>query len=146
MSDSGKKAIIALCGARSFFGEACLGDYRMRLATMVVECESTIVRFDLPLVNRALAGDPKFGRLMLSFIAGRSERMEEKIVDFIVASSEMRLARLLLLLAEAARAVPAKQELLACIVGTTRSRVNSFMMKFRKLERIPIVFMHSLHA
>jgi CRP-like cAMP-binding protein len=99
----------------------------------VAERDSKIARFDIALVNRAIETDAKFSRLLMFFIVGRSERLRERLVNFVLYSSEKRLARLLLTLAnDVSGAIPSDQNTLAMMVGTTRPRINTFMNKFRK--------------
>ena len=136
-SEFGKEALIALLGDHDFFGEGSLDGHLLRKSTLVAERDSKIARFDLTLVNRAFDTDAKFSRFLMLFIVGRSERLKEKLVDFIFHSSEKRLAQLLLTLAnDPSETIPSNQNTLAMMIGTTRSRVNLFMNKFRKLGYI----------
>jgi CRP-like cAMP-binding protein len=140
VSSQGKEAVIALLGGGDFFGEGCLAGQikRMSTATAMTDCET--VRLDKLEMVRVLRDEPVFAELFLHHLLSRNIRIEEDLVDQLFNSSEKRLARVLLLLANFGKAgktepVVAKmsQEMLAEIVGTTRARVNFFMNKFRKL-------------
>jgi CRP-like cAMP-binding protein len=140
VSSQGKEAVIALLGGGDFFGEGCLAGQikRMSTATAMTDCET--VRLDKTEMVRVLRDEPVFAELFLHHLLSRNIRIEEDLVDQLFNSSEKRLARVLLLLANFGKAektepVVAKmsQEMLAEIVGTTRARVNFFMNKFRKL-------------
>jgi CRP-like cAMP-binding protein len=140
VSSQGKEAVIALLAGGDFFGEGCLAGQikRMSTATAMTDCET--VRLDKLEMVRVLRDEPVFAELFLHHLLSRNIRIEEDLVDQLFNSSEKRLARVLLLLANFGKAgktepVVAKmsQEMLAEIVGTTRARVNFFMNKFRKL-------------
>jgi CRP/FNR family cyclic AMP-dependent transcriptional regulator len=140
VSNQGKEAVIALLAGGDFFGEGCLAGQirRMSTATAMTDCET--VRLDKVEMVRVLHDEPVFAELFLHHLLSRNIRIEEDLVDQLFNSSEKRLARVLLLLANFGKAgktepVIAKisQEMLAEIVGTTRARVNFFMNKFRKL-------------
>ena len=140
VSSQGKEAVIALLAGGDFFGEGCLAGQikRMSTATAMTDCET--VRLDKTEMVRVLRDEPVFAELFLHHLLSRNIRIEEDLVDQLFNSSEKRLARVLLLLANFGKAgktepVVAKmsQEMLAEIVGTTRARVNFFMNKFRKL-------------
>ena len=140
LSPQGKQAVIALLGPGDFFGEGCLAGQPVRMATAIALMECSIVRLAKPTMIQALQRDSVFAGLFTTYLLSRNIRMEEDLVDQLFNSSEKRLARTLLLLArygqpEAShRALPrVSQETLAEMVGTTRSRVNFFMNKFRKL-------------
>jgi CRP/FNR family transcriptional regulator, cyclic AMP receptor protein len=139
-SDQGKEAVVALHGKGDFFGEGCLNGQSLRLATVAAMTDCTIMRLDKAAMVRVLHDEPKFSELFLAYILVRNARVEEDLVDQLFNSSEKRLARVLLLLANFGKEgkpepVIAKmsQETLAEMVGTTRSRVSVFMNKFRKL-------------
>ena len=136
----GKEAVVALHEKGDFFGEGCLTGHSRRLATVTAITESEIMRLDKATMVRALHDQPKFSELFISHLLARNVRVEADLVDQLFNSSEKRLARLLLLMANfgkegGAQPVIAKvsQEILAEMVGTTRSRVSFFMNKFRKL-------------
>ena len=140
VSEQGKEAVVALHGSGDFFGEGCLTGQPLRLATVSAITESVVMRLDKAAMVRVLRDEPKFSEMFMSFLLARNARVEEDLVDQLFNSSEKRLARLLLLLANFGKEgkpepVIAKisQETLAEMVGTTRSRVSTFMNKFRKL-------------
>ena len=140
VSQRGKEAVIALMDAGSFFGEGCLAGKLVRLTSATVVDESTIVRIDKQVMIHVLEHEPTFSSMFLEYILARNLRIQEDLVDQLFNSSEKRLARILLLLAHFGKEgkpepVIAKvsQEMLAEMIGTTRSRVNFFMNKFRKL-------------
>ncbi|WP_426613824.1 Crp/Fnr family transcriptional regulator [Bradyrhizobium sp. McL0616] len=140
VSDEGKEAVVALQGNGDFFGEGCLTGQPLRLASVSAITESVILRLDKAAMVRILQTEPKFSEMFMSFLLARNARVEEDLVDQLFNSSEKRLARLLLLMANFGKEgkpmpVIAKisQETLAEMVGTTRSRVSTFMNKFRKL-------------
>ena len=140
LSHAGKEAVIAVLDARHFFGEGCLAGqlHRMSTASAMAACTVFVVQKDD--MVRHLHAAPAFADRFLTHMLTRNIRIEEDLIDQLFNSSEKRLARTLLLLArygepEAShRALPrVSQEMLAEMVGTTRSRVNFFMNKFRKL-------------
>jgi CRP/FNR family transcriptional regulator, cyclic AMP receptor protein len=140
ISEMGKEAVVALHGNGDFFGEGCLTGQPVRLATVVAMTKCVIMRLDKAAIVRALRDEPKFTEVFMSYLLTRKARVEEDLVDQLFNSSEKRLARALLLMANFGKEgkpqpVIAKisQETLAEIVGTTRSRVNAFMNKFRQL-------------
>jgi CRP-like cAMP-binding protein len=140
VSDQGKEAVVAILGADEFCGEGCLAGQPRRIATMTAMTECRIMRLQKASVIRVLHDEPGFSELFISHILARTIRVEEDLVDQLFNSSEKRLARLLLLLANFGKegrpeAVIAKisQETLAEMIGTTRSRVSFFMNKFRRL-------------
>src|SRR6478672_8169372 len=140
LSHSGKEAVVAVLEAGHFFGEGCLASQHQRMATATAMAPSTILTVDKEEMVRQLHLRPAFSDRFLTHMLTRNIRIEEDLVDQLFNSTEKRLARTLLLLArygepEAShRALPrVSQELLAEMVGTTRSRVNFFMNKFRKL-------------
>ena len=140
VSQRGKEAVIALMDAGSFFGEGCLAGKLVRLTSATVVDESTIVRIDKQVMMQVLENEPAFSSMFLEYVLARNLRIQEDLVDQLFNSSEKRLARVLLLLAHFGKEgkpepVIAKvsQEMLAEMIGTTRSRVNFFMNKFRKL-------------
>jgi CRP/FNR family transcriptional regulator, cyclic AMP receptor protein len=140
ISELGKEAVVALHGKGDFFGEGCLNGQPLRLATAVAMTECVIMRLDKAAVVRVLHDEPKFSEAFVSFLLARNARVEEDLVDQLFNSSEKRLARVLLLMANFGKEgkpepiIPKiSQETLAQIVGTTRSQVSTFMNKFRQL-------------
>jgi CRP-like cAMP-binding protein len=140
VSGGGKEAVIAVLEARSFFGEGCLAGQPKRMATATAMGRCTVLTIGRTEMARQLHERPVFADRFLSHMLERNIRIEEDLVDQLFNSSEKRLARTLLLLARYGdedvpqRVLPKlSQELLAEMVGTTRSRVNFFMNKFRKL-------------
>jgi CRP/FNR family transcriptional regulator, cyclic AMP receptor protein len=140
VSAAGKEAVIAVLEAGYFFGEGCLASQPLRMATATAMARCTIISVEKPDMVRELHARPAFADRFLTHMLMRNIRIEEDLIDQLFNSSEKRLARTLLLLArygepEAShRTLPkVSQETLAEMVGTTRSRVNFFMNKFRKL-------------
>jgi CRP-like cAMP-binding protein len=140
LSRQGKQAVIALLGPGSFFGEGCLAGQPLRMSTATSTTDSSIVLVPKAAMLRALHEDAEFSEMFTTYLLSRNIRIEEDLVDQLFNSSEKRLARILLLLANFGkegrpeRVVPkVSQETLAEMVGTTRSRVSFFMNKFRKL-------------
>jgi len=140
LSHAGKEAVIAVLEPGHFFGEGCLASQPRRMATATAMARSAIVSVEKPDMVRQLHARPAFADRFLTHMLTRDIRIEEDLIDQLFDSSEKRLARTLLLLArygepEAShRSLPrVSQETLAEMVGTTRSRVNFFMNKFRKL-------------
>jgi CRP/FNR family transcriptional regulator, cyclic AMP receptor protein len=139
VSQQGKEAVVAILGAGDFFGEGCLAGQAMRMSSAATITECSIMRLEKTSVVRLLHGEPSFSELFLRYLLSRNIRIEEDLVDQLFNSSEKRLARVLLLMANfgkegKAEPVPKiSQETLAEIVGTTRSRVSFFMNRFRKL-------------
>ncbi len=140
LSHAGKEAVVAVLEGGHFFGEGCLAGQAQRIATATAMSPSTVLAVEKQDMVRQLHAHPVFADRFLSHMLTRNIRIEEDLIDQLFNSSEKRLARTLLLLArygepEAShRTLPkVSQELLAEMVGTTRSRVNFFMNKFRKL-------------
>ena len=139
VSEQGREAVIAMLGADEFFGEGCLAGQAQRIATVTAMTNSIIARLEKSAIIQVIHREPAFSELFIAHLLGRSIRVEADLVDQLFNSSEKRLARLLLLLAnfgkEAPEPIIAKisQETLAEMIGTTRSRVSFFMNKFRKL-------------
>jgi CRP/FNR family cyclic AMP-dependent transcriptional regulator len=141
VSKQNKEAVIAILSVGDLVGEASLvGQQPIRLATASALTECSIARLAKPAMMRLLRDDNGFAREVLSYVLTRNIRIEEDLVDQLFNSSEMRLARILLLLANfgkegapAGKIPDVSQETLAGLVGTTRSRVSFFMNKFRKL-------------
>jgi CRP/FNR family cyclic AMP-dependent transcriptional regulator len=143
LSHAGKEAVIAVLPARHFFGEGCLVGQSQRMATATAMAPCTILRVEKDEMVRQLHTQRAFADRFLTHMLTRNIRIEEDLIDQLFNSTEKRLARTLLLLArfgepEAShRTLPrVSQETLAEMVGTTRSRVNFFMNKFRKLGLI----------
>jgi CRP/FNR family transcriptional regulator, cyclic AMP receptor protein len=143
ISEQGKEAVIAILGPGHFFGEGCLNGHVLRVATTTAMDDCVITRIAKASMIAALHGEPEFSELFISYLLARNSRIEEDLVDQLFNSSERRLARLLLLLAnfgKEARPDPIvgkiSQETLAEMIGTTRARVSHFMNKFRKLGYI----------
>jgi len=140
VSKQGKEAVVAIHGKGDFFGEGCLNGHTRRLATVKAITESEIMRLEKAAMVRALHDQPTFSELFISHLVTRNVRVEADLVDQLFNSSEKRLARLLLLMAnfgKEGRTEPVlpkiNQTTLAEMIGTTRSRVSHFMNKFRKL-------------
>ena len=140
VSEQGKEAIVATLGTNDFFGEGCLAGQTQRMATAAAMTDSVIVRLEKAAIVRVIHQEPAFSEMFIAHLLGRTIRVEADLVDQLFNSSEKRLARLLLLLANFGKEgkpepIIAKisQETLAEMIGTTRSRVSFFMNKFRKL-------------
>jgi CRP/FNR family cyclic AMP-dependent transcriptional regulator len=140
VSEQGKEAVVALLNAEDFCGEGCLAGQTVRMATAVTMTDCTIVRIEKAAMLRALHDRIEFSEKFMAYLLARNIRVEEDLVDQLFNSSEKRLARVLLLLAnfgKEGRPEPVlanlSQETLAEMIGTTRSRVSFFMNKFRKL-------------
>jgi CRP/FNR family transcriptional regulator, cyclic AMP receptor protein len=140
VSEQGKEAVVAIQGPDEFCGEGCLTGQARRLSTAAAITECEIMRLEKPAMIRVLHDEPAFSEMFVSYLLARTIRVEEDLVDQLFNSSEKRLARALLLLANFGKdgrpePVIAKvnQETLAELIGTTRSRVSHFMNKFRKL-------------
>jgi CRP-like cAMP-binding protein len=140
VSEQGKEAVVAILGPGHFFGEGCLNGHPLRIATTRAIDECVITRIEKAAMIAALHKEPEFSELFMAYLLTRNSRIEEDLIDQLFNSSEKRLARLLLLLAnfgKEGRPEPIvgkfSQETLAEMIGTTRSRVSFFMNKFRKL-------------
>ena len=140
VSEQGKEAVIAVLGADEFFGEGCLAGQPLRIATVTAMTDSVIVRLEKAAIIRVLHDEPAFSETFIAYLLSRSIRVEADLVDQLFNSSEKRLARMLLLLANFGKEgkpepviARISQETLAEMIGTTRSRVSFFMNKFRKL-------------
>jgi CRP/FNR family transcriptional regulator, cyclic AMP receptor protein len=144
LSELGKEAVVAILGPGDFFGEGSLDGHALRMATVVALTECVIVRMEKGNITRVIHEEPAFAELFIAHLLHRNSRVEADLVDQLFNSSEKRLARTLLLLANFGKEksepepILAKisQETLAEMIGTTRSRVSSFMNKFRKLGLI----------
>jgi CRP-like cAMP-binding protein len=142
-SSDGRKAVIALLGPDEFFGEGCLIGQPRRLATATAVVDSQVMRVAKAEMLRVLHAEPALAELFTAHLLIRNSRVEEDLVDQLFNSSEKRLARTLLILANFGKAdgpqpisTKISQETLAEIIGSTRPRVNVFMNKFRKLGLI----------
>jgi len=140
VSEQGKEAVVAILGTDDFFGEGCLAGQMQRISTVTAMTDSVIVRLKKSAVVRAIHEEPAFSEMFIAHLLGRTIRVEADLVDQLFNSSEKRLARMLLLLANFGKdskpePIIAKisQETLAEMIGTTRSRVSFFMNKFREL-------------
>jgi CRP/FNR family cyclic AMP-dependent transcriptional regulator len=140
LSEQGREAVVALLGKNEFCGEGCLAGQNRRIATAIAINECEIMRIEKDAIMRTLNKEPAFAEMFVAHLLLRTIRVEEDLVDQLFNSSEKRLARALLLLAnfgKEGRPEPiitkVSQELLAEMIGTTRSRVSFFMNKFRKL-------------
>jgi CRP/FNR family transcriptional regulator, cyclic AMP receptor protein len=140
VSEQGREAVVAILGPGQFFGEACLNGHPLRIATTRALEECLITRLEKATMIATINKEPEFSELFMSYLLTRNSRIEEDLIDQLFNSSEKRLARLLLLLAnfgKEGRPEPIvgkfSQETLAEMIGTTRSRVSFFMNKFRKL-------------
>ena len=140
ISKQGKEAVVALLGPNEFVGEGCLIGQPKRLATASAMTECETMRVAKTEIQRVIHEEPAFSEMFVSHILERNARVEEDLVDQLFNSTEKRLARLLLLLANFGKEgrpepILAKisQETLAEMIGTTRSRVSHFMNKFREL-------------
>ena len=143
VSERGKEAVLGLIGVGHFFGENCLNGHPLRITTATAIEECLITRIAKAAMIATLRGEPKFSELFMADLLSRNSRIEEDLIDQLFNSSEKRLARALLLLANFGKeAGPSpivgkfSQETLAKMIGTTRSRVSHFMNKFRELGYI----------
>lgn len=140
VSEHGKEAVVAILGTNEFFGEGCLAGQVQRIASAATMTDSVIVRLEKAAIVRVIHQEPAFSEMFIAHLVGRAIRVEADLVDQLFNSSEKRLARLLLLLANFGKerkpepVIPKiSQETLAEMIGTTRSRVSFFMNKFRNL-------------
>ncbi|MBR0954257.1 Crp/Fnr family transcriptional regulator [Bradyrhizobium canariense] len=140
VSEQGKEAVVGIMEPGQFFGEGCLNGHPLRISTTVAMEQCVVTSIAKSAMLAALKSEPKFSELFMGYLLSRNSRIEEDLIDQLFNSSEKRLARLLLLLANFGKdgvpqpiAVQVSQETLAEMIGTTRSRVSFFMNKFRKL-------------
>lgn len=140
ISEQGKEAVIAILGPGHFFGEGCLNGHALRIATTTAMGDCLITRITKVAMIATMHSEPGFSELFMAYLLERNGRIEEDLIDQLFNSSEKRLARLLLLLAnfgKEGRPEPIvgriSQETLAEMIGTTRARVSFFMNKFRRL-------------
>src|SRR6202521_6063516 len=138
LSEHGKEAVVGIFGEGQFFGEGCLRGGELRSATSHAMEECLITSITRSAMLATLSAEPKFSAFFMAYLLRRNSRIEDDLIDQLFNSSERRLARLLLLLANFGEndakpiAVTLSQETLAEMIGTTRSRVSFFMNKFRK--------------
>ncbi|MGC2461797.1 MAG: Crp/Fnr family transcriptional regulator [Steroidobacteraceae bacterium] len=140
VSERGKEAVVALHEKGNFFGEGCLTGQLLRLSTATAMTDCELLRLDNATIERVIHEQPEFSELFIAHLLARNTRVEADLVDQLFNSSEKRLARLLLLMAnfgKEGKTEPIKAKIsqgtLAEMIGTTRSRVSLFMNKFRKL-------------
>jgi CRP-like cAMP-binding protein len=140
ISEQGKEAVVGILEPGQFFGEGCMNGHSLRIATTTAMEECLITVITKAAMLAALHDQPKFSELFMAYLLTRNSRIEEDLIDQLFNSSEKRLARLLLLLANFGKegnpqpiSPNISQETLAEMIGTTRSRVSFFMNKFRKL-------------
>ncbi|HUR19441.1 MAG TPA: Crp/Fnr family transcriptional regulator [Vicinamibacterales bacterium] len=142
LSQIGKEAVVGLLSQGDFFGEGILAGQMVRMATATAATACSVIAIERDLMTQLVLQQPAFAARFLSHMLSRNIRIEADLVDQLFNSSEKRLARTLLLLARYGQAHPTQtvpkisQETLAEMIGTTRSRVNFFMNKFRKLGLI----------
>jgi CRP-like cAMP-binding protein len=142
LSRIGKEAVVAMLGPGDFFGEGALAGQSVRIGTATAVLPSNVLIIEKEAMVRLLRDEPSFSNRFISYMLTRNMRIEADLVDQLFNSSEKRLARTLLLLARYGGANPQRtlpkisQETLAEMIGATRTRVNFFMNKFRKLGLI----------
>ena len=143
ISERGKEAVVGILGPDHFFGEGCMNGHPLRVTTATAIDQSLITRIPKAAMVATLHDEPKFSELFMADLLSRNSRIEEDLIDQLFNSSEKRLARTLLLLANFGKEATIEpiignfsQETLAEMIGTTRSRVSFFMNKFRKLGYI----------
>jgi CRP-like cAMP-binding protein len=139
-SEQGMEGVIAILNPGDFIGEGCLAGQPLHMASAIAMVESSVARIEIDTMIRVLHEEPRFSEMFMEFLVSRNIQFEADLVDRLFNSSERRLARVLLLLAKFGKGgkletvIPTiSQEVLAARVGTTRSRLNFFMNKFRKL-------------
>jgi CRP/FNR family transcriptional regulator, cyclic AMP receptor protein len=143
LSDHGKEAVVGILGPGQFFGEGCMNGHKLRISTTTALENCVITAITKTAMIAALHDEPQFSEMFMAYLLTRNSRIEEDLIDQLFNSSERRLARLLLLLANFGKegspqqiSPGISQETLAEMIGTTRSRVSFFMNKFRKLGLI----------
>ena len=143
VSEQGKEAVVAILEPGQFFGEGCMNGHPLRIATTTAIEDCVITSITKDAMITAIHDEPKFSELFMTYLLTRNSRIEEDLIDQLFNSSERRLARLLLLLANFGKegspqpiSPNISQETLAEMIGTTRSRVSYFMNKFRNLGLI----------
>jgi CRP/FNR family transcriptional regulator, cyclic AMP receptor protein len=143
LSEHGKEAVVAILGPGQFFGEGCMNGHARRISTTTAMDDCLITAITKVAMIAAIHDEPQFSDLFMAYLLTRNSRIEEDLIDQLFNSSERRLARLLLLLANFGKeGIPqpispnVSQDTLADMIGTTRSRVSHFLNKFRKLGLI----------
>jgi len=143
LSEQGKEAVVAILEPLQFFGEGCMNGLKLRISTATAMEDCAIMAITKSAMITTLHDEPKFSELFMAYLLTRNSRIEEDLIDQLFNSSERRLARTLLLLANFGKEGSPQsinpnisQETLAEMIGTTRSRVSHFMNKFRKLGLI----------
>jgi len=143
VSKQGKERVVGILGPGTFVGEGCLAGQPLYLASARASTEATLVRVEAATMIEAVRDNPELSQRFMAFLLLRNSQIEADLVDQLFNSSEKRLARLLILLAQIGQqaelrtvTMPISQELMAARIGTTRSRINYFMNKFRKLGLI----------
>ena len=143
LSDQGKEAVVGILEPGQFFGEGCLNGHKLRISTTTAMENCLVTAIAKPAMIAVLHDEPTFSELFMAYLLTRNSRIEEDLIDQLFNSSERRLARMLLLLANFGKegspqpiSPHVSQETLAEMIGTTRSRVSFFMNKFRKLGLI----------
>jgi CRP-like cAMP-binding protein len=143
VSQQGKERVVAMLGPGSFIGEGCLAGHPLYLASARASTEAMVARVDTATLRQAMKDHPEMSERFMAFLLLRNSQVEADLVDQLFNSSEKRLARLLIMLAQVGQeaelrtvAMPISQEVMAARVGTTRSRINFFLNKFRKLGLI----------
>jgi CRP/FNR family cyclic AMP-dependent transcriptional regulator len=143
LSEQGKEAVVAILEPLQFFGEGCMNGHKLRISTAMAMEDCVIMSITKSAMITTIHDEPKFSELFMAYLLTRNSRIEEDLIDQLFNSSERRLARTLLLLANFGKEGSPQsinpnisQETLAEMIGTTRSRVSHFMNKFRKLGLI----------
>jgi len=143
VSQQGKERVVGMLGPNAFVGEGCLAGHPSYLASARASTEATVARVESATFTQALKDHPELSERFMAFLLLRNSQVEADLVDQLFNSSEKRLARLLIMLANVGQeaelrtvTTPISQEVMAARVGTTRSRINHFMNKFRKLGLI----------
>ena len=143
LSHHGKEAVVGILGPGQFFGEGCLNGHKLRISTTTAMEDCVFTAITKAAMIIALHDEPTFSELFMAYLLTRNSRIEEDLIDQLFNSTERRLARMLLLLANFGKEGKPQpitpnisQETLAEMIGTTRSRVSFFMNKFRKLGLI----------
>ena len=140
VSKQGKERVVGALGPGAFIGEGCLAGHPRYLASARTTTEATVARVETATLSQAIKDHPEMSQRFMAFLLLRNSQVEADLVDHLFNSSEKRLARLLIQLAQVGQeaelrtvTTPISQEVMAARVGTTRSRINQFMNKFRKL-------------
>ena len=143
VSQQGKERVVGMLGPGAFIGEGCLAGQPVYMASARTSTEATLIRVEAETMIRAIHEHPELSERFMAYLLLRNSQIESDLVDQLFNSSEKRLARLLIMLAQVGQeaelrtvATPISQEVMAARVGTTRSRINYFMNKFRKLGLI----------